>query len=829
MPDRFTRDHLVGLAVGALRSGRSVQVHGDPYSGRSHFLEKTADHFRQRSFWIRGSAGLHIRPFAALQAALGCPPTFGESREALRAALGTEDAVLFIDDADLLDEPSWAVVASVQTWEPRPMISAWPRGSYAAAQRAPSGTPLPIVLRSMSPAELGDAIRAQLGYALSSPTLRTVIAISAGNVGLAVAVVGAAARAGHLRIDSGEGEALTDLWTPELNPLAERILASVEPGTRDALERLAAVGPIGLELAEQIFTRDDLVAMSTSRVASYIADAGGAEVVTAHPFLAAYFRSQPPSLPWAITTRDLSGNFAVERTVGRPDTALPIAVAHERYRRQVSAAASQWLSERTRDAATALLAAYRGAGGNPTLIRRIIDESRDAPGSLGSKLIWLSLATEHIAFSEGNPEAAIELLASEGGAHPELRAHVNAWTFLFQRMTGLPHDLALLDVSTDGCLPGAEAALTLSKALDAFLSGSLQRALDLLDEAEAEPGMVDPDFVAKLRAWSAAYLGQKDLAEDIVRRNIEQARNAYQHGQLLGWFYIGAVNALFDLDVALFMFYMDEAWALGEFDAQIPMIRTGLSAMAAVSRELFGVGHQYREAGGKEASGAFVFMDARLMDVVAAAERGDRDSAADLAEEIADELIARENITAATLVLIRALDIHPSERVVKKLVTLSAQVESPMIAQIAGLFTSAAAGDASMLVAAAQAAEQGGLPARAAALWRYIQSTLIHQGDADGAIMAQENITRLESERAANAGPWLTLSPREREVAALAGAGMTNAQIAGALYINVRTVETHVSNAMRKLGARTRRDMAGVLPAGSGLAPDAASNAERVR
>jgi DNA-binding CsgD family transcriptional regulator len=56
------------------------------------------------------------------------------------------------------------------------------------------------------------------------------------------------------------------------------------------------------------------------------------------------------------------------------------------------------------------------------------------------------------------------------------------------------------------------------------------------------------------------------------------------------------------------------------------------------------------------------------------------------------------------------------------------------------------------------------------------------------------------------------LSPREREVAVLAAAGHTNAEIALRLFVSTRTVESHVASALRKLGGRTRRDLQVLLP-----------------
>ena len=48
------------------------------------------------------------------------------------------------------------------------------------------------------------------------------------------------------------------------------------------------------------------------------------------------------------------------------------------------------------------------------------------------------------------------------------------------------------------------------------------------------------------------------------------------------------------------------------------------------------------------------------------------------------------------------------------------------------------------------------------------------------------------------------LSGREREVLALVGAGLSNAEIASRMHLGITTVKTHVSAAMEKLGLRNR-------------------------
>ncbi len=57
------------------------------------------------------------------------------------------------------------------------------------------------------------------------------------------------------------------------------------------------------------------------------------------------------------------------------------------------------------------------------------------------------------------------------------------------------------------------------------------------------------------------------------------------------------------------------------------------------------------------------------------------------------------------------------------------------------------------------------------------------------------------------------LTPREREIALLAGGGASSREIAGRLVISVRTVDNHLHSAYRKLGVTHRQDLARVLSA----------------
>jgi DNA-binding NarL/FixJ family response regulator len=94
---------------------------------------------------------------------------------------------------------------------------------------------------------------------------------------------------------------------------------------------------------------------------------------------------------------------------------------------------------------------------------------------------------------------------------------------------------------------------------------------------------------------------------------------------------------------------------------------------------------------------------------------------------------------------------------------------------------------------------------------------------ADGGALLSPGVTRrLIGEFASRAKPPQPagflgeLTDREREVLALVGEGLSNAEIAGRLYLSPATAKTHVSRTMLKLGARDRAQLV-VIAYESGL------------
>ncbi|GLZ39852.1 LuxR family transcriptional regulator [Actinokineospora sp. NBRC 105648] len=105
---------------------------------------------------------------------------------------------------------------------------------------------------------------------------------------------------------------------------------------------------------------------------------------------------------------------------------------------------------------------------------------------------------------------------------------------------------------------------------------------------------------------------------------------------------------------------------------------------------------------------------------------------------------------------------------------------------------------------AARCAAAAGATAMAASHWSSAMATYSGLGADRDAARCHQALRPYGQRRRGRKGYGTRLSPREREVASLAGSGLTNREIADRLFLSPRTVEQHVATALRKLGVHSR-------------------------
>ena len=165
-------------------------------------------------------------------------------------------------------------------------------------------------------------------------------------------------------------------------------------------------------------------------------------------------------------------------------------------------------------------------------------------------------------------------------------------------------------------------------------------------------------------------------------------------------------------------------------------------------------------------------------------------------------------------------------------------MDTPSATAVARMCAALAAGDPAAALAAAEAARHSPRPLLRAEIFEQSLAVLARAGatgnrsrlaqDAAGAYEAlgatwdvdRVHATRrqLGLRRAAKAGPrttqrsgWDALTSSERRVVELVADGLSNPDIAQRLFVSRRTVETHVSHALAKLGVASRVEVAALV------------------
>lgn len=847
--------------------GRVLVVAGPRGSGRSSLLAESVERgerLRREVLACAGSPTRRGERLGALAPWLGAG--LGDDLRAVTAALrdrarDARRSLLFVvDDADLLDDASIAVVELLVRAGDASVVASTPTG-HPVAGLAGAGPTRRVAVAPLSDAGIDAAVQAWLGGPLDGWAARSLTAGSGGRPSLIRAAIDGASQAGRLVPLGPDGWRLLGRgWVEEpLLAAVEAHLAPLDAGARRALELVCVARALGHRVLVDLAGEGSVEALERASLVEVRHEGRRADLVAVPPFVPLVVRRGLSTAARAghaaALAAALDATGARRRDDGAALARLRIDAGGAAGWTTVLGAARLARQEGDHGEAERLarLAGAATAAAEPVLeLASLLHEQGQAraseeelvaarPGSDRDRALVALARANNLEWSLQAPAAAAEVLdtAARQVQDRQLVVELHAATAGIEHLCGRP-DLAIDALRTlldRASAPRARHRVLNNLASALAFAGNVDEVRGVVDQAlvaagalDGEPVVPDPGFLFLSLAFATCEAGLLDEAEGVADAAYAAATGVDESGGM-GWF------ALVRGRIALHRGRLDDAeralaearWRLGALDLDGPVrwaragevlvaAARGLPAREVVARAepldaperpgtAFGLHRPdvLRARGWAAVVGGAAAAGLALVREAAALARSGGVRSAEV---------------LAWLDLVR-LASHPSEAddAAERLAGLAAALDSPLASAAAELARATAGDDDSGLEAAAAAFETLGMDLVAAEAWTAAASRHHRHRRGRAEAGARQHVEELRRRAGA---PWATpalagtdaraaLTPRELQVARLAATGMRTDAIAAQLDVAFRTVENHLHRAYGKLGVAGKHELADVL------------------
>ncbi|MFC4245375.1 LuxR C-terminal-related transcriptional regulator [Gryllotalpicola reticulitermitis] len=839
-------------AIRGLYGARSVEVVGRRGIGCTTFAKRIVEWLESAGYAVftvfgtESARQIDLYGFTSSGVAdslhgahLGVP---GAVDSLARHLIESDRRVIVLDDLENIDESTLAVarICAERTHTPT-LFTRTPQTSGSAAMAYSAIDAERIELLPLAFGSIVELVHAVLGAPADMEVSARVYAESGGLTRFACALIEGARSNGNIvyrdgawRMNSG------DLWSPGIRRAVERTLWSLSHAEYEALYLLSLLGRI---------TADELQSFVSPQLAESLESSGfitvlsgpteAAEASSYPPVVGDYFRQLPAGtlgLRLAREARDAGqlrapALVAASRSAPNSNTLLEDALRpyddaiarrlHDRSQAEASDAARAWCESPCAETANRYVVALREEPAAGSTLRSALFKTHvgsDAPAAeafavLTHQFLWVILGGR-----------------SDFG---EVGRRIDRFITLFPGWRAQAESLAIaLEVSVDRTGTADErltrladqhpetGVVQLVRAFLLVLSGRPRAALDVLDAGEDTAATLMREFRVLTRAVALVATGDAEGSLVYSLAHYREARRSLNRTELNLLGYV-ACAALLQAG------RWDEA---AELAARIVGLgRPGFLARPAHAALLRMMSFLAAFSGNGAIAQATLLelreyadidfplpgMQPAWTDAISAFREAGSSKAADLLQVAATREHQMGRVASSAALAIAAAVLSPTHSRVDVLSRITANSPEQLHAQFARL-ARACIERPEDLEALAGAYQQDGDEYLAARLLRACEAGSISAPEARmfaaaaASIEASDGRLRGEATAPPVVRPAGSLTDREREVSLLADS-MSNADIASELGVSRRTVENHISRALKKAGLRSRRDLAGFV------------------
>ncbi|WP_336653017.1 MULTISPECIES: helix-turn-helix transcriptional regulator [unclassified Leucobacter] len=845
--DMIGRKQELALAIELITSGLSVDLVGTRNSGRSAFLRQLRRRFEDlewRVLTVRGVASLRPYPLAALHmAGLGSPSSRGNATSLRETTVELIDqvrearSVLLIDDWDDLDESSWGVVETVRRATGVPTVSARLQGMRA--RHTPSGLAAStfepsyvIELAPLSFEDMEQVVVEFLGGPIDISTMTSVFVRSGGNTGLALTLLEICRREDRIvQQDNGEWIGTAELWSPRLRAVMEAYLELLDDELRDAIEMISLVGLSDVETVRKLVPWEALEVLEEQSLITTVTSSGHQLVAVVPQLLAEFLRHEPVGARRLRLTATISERLdsAESRSIQHmiptvfPDPlqqdALFIRLLQEQSQTRVAVAATEWERDRDPHSAVRYIRALSQVHADTGVIDKVLEQTEEAGASHADRAHLASYRAKWMAYVHRDIDGMrdyIEKCKQELGDYGRLLDATEVRVLC--NVQGIPADFAARLELTPNLPRASQTALLHTQLMVLTSLGRFEDALRVYGELESiDRGTSEEYTHHSFKSLALIGIGQFDDALRDLARGLDEARGDLE---LEAAYTFGTGVALCHLlsgDYDPIDAILDTFAATGDplpFVPGVSLMLANIGAVVAVRRGHIELGHHYvdtLESRGLP-DGAFPGQSLSWAKAQIQAFNGDLVGAQATLWDSAEQLWRRGSRFAAAIGFLGAIELRPERELLELVRERLAEIDGAYVPAYQCYVEALIEEDPELMMTSYERTRAVGLDGIAVSSLRSASTWFRHRS----AIERAEQAERLEQEFTATAGrssldtvrfgaTAISLTDREREVAALATKGLSNQEIATQLVLSVRTVETHMHRIMRKIGVTTRQ------------------------